>query len=516
MQAVSIGHAGLLIRVNGLTIACDPWFVPAFHGSWFVYPRNDQLSDELMHEVCNPDFLYVSHLHGDHFDAEFLATRMNTNTTVILPGWPTREMEREYNKLGFTKFHRTVDATATEIAPGVHVAVHLETSISDGPGGDSALVVWNDEARLVNQNDCRTNDLDALRSHGPVDLHWLQFSGAIWYPMVYEMDAAEKKRLCEAKVESQFTRAIRYVEAIDATTVVPSAGPPCFLDPDLFGLNMITGNEASIFPDQREFQKRLGDLGRHNAATTIPGTTFTVVNGAVTVEQPASGDELARIFTDKGDYLRQYQNDWMPWLDALKASWAPEHTDLVATLTLWWEPLMAMAPTVRQGIGENCLLNAGDLAVYLDFANGEVRHHAGEEFAFRFDISRDLVEAVVASRAVDWSNSLFLSCRFTAWRAGDYNEHLYNFFKSLSVERMNRTEAEAKKNLEGAPDTEADIEIGDYVCQRRCPHRNADLAVFGEIDGKDLVCTLHGWRFSLETGECKTTAGKSIRIARRN
>ena len=42
------------------------------------------------------------------------------------------------------------------------------------------------------------------------------------------------------------------------------------------------------------------------------------------------------------------------------------------------------------------------------------------------------------------------------------------------------------------------------------------FSVFGEIDGKDLVCTLHGWRFSLETGECKTTAGKSIRIARRN
>ncbi|MFM9084362.1 MAG: hypothetical protein ACKOQ7_10885 [Actinomycetota bacterium] len=59
MQAVSLGHAGILIRANGVTIACDPWFVPAFHGSWFVFPRNDHLSDEVMHEVCNPDFLYI-------------------------------------------------------------------------------------------------------------------------------------------------------------------------------------------------------------------------------------------------------------------------------------------------------------------------------------------------------------------------------------------------------------------------------------------------------------------------
>ena len=31
---------------------------------------------------------------------------------------------------------------------------------------------------------------------------------------------------------------------------------------------------------------------------------------------------------------------------------------------------------------------------------------------------RWLVETVVARRAVDWSNALFLSCRFRAWRAG--------------------------------------------------------------------------------------------------
>ena len=43
---------------------------------------------------------------------------------------------------------------------------------------------------------------------------------------------------------------MRYVENVDARAVVPSAGPPCFLDAELFGLNMIDGDELSIFPDQ--------------------------------------------------------------------------------------------------------------------------------------------------------------------------------------------------------------------------------------------------------------------------
>ena len=69
---------------------------------------------------------------------------------------------------------------------------------------------------------------------------------------------------------------------------------------------------------------------------------------------------------------------------------------------------------------------------------------------------------------------------------------------------MRRTEAEALRKLDPPTETEPDIELGDWVVQRRCPHRNADLAVFGEIDGCELVCTLHGWRFDLETGRCLT------------
>ena len=53
------------------------------------------------------------------------------------------------------------------------------------------------------------------------------------------------------------------------------------------------------------------------------------------------------------------------------------------------------------------------------------------------------------------------------------------------------------------------------MVQRRCPHRNADLGVFGEIEGCTLTCTLHGWRFDLETGRCLTSADHTIRAERR-
>jgi UDP-MurNAc hydroxylase len=513
MRATSIGHAGILVETDGGSILCDPWFVPAFFGSWFPFPRNDQLTDELLDRIHGADYLYVTHLHGDHHDETWLREHLRRDIPVLLPGYPTREQERTMRALGFTEFIRTVDRDELELAPGLTVAIHVETSITDGPGGDSAMVVSDGRTRLVNQNDCRTTDLGALNAHGPVDLHWLQYSGAIWYPMVYEMPDDEKHRLCEAKVDSQFARAMRYVEAIGARAVVPSAGPPAFLDESLFHLNVLRGDEPSIFPDQRSFLARL-DASGHRGILAIPGTAIETTPESIEVVHPMADDEVAAIFDQKESYLRRYQADWRPWLDDLRAAWNPPTTNLLATLKAWWEPLLAMAPTLRNAIGANCLLRAGDLDLVIDFPAGEVRAHAGEPYSFRFDIARELVETVAARSAVDWSNSLFLSCRFTAWREADFNEYLYNFFKSLSVERMRRTEAEAVRKLAPPTETEADIELDGYVVQRRCPHRNADLSVFGEIEGDQLVCTLHGWRFDVETGRCLTSADHPLRIRR--
>jgi UDP-MurNAc hydroxylase len=294
---------------------------------------------------------------------------------------------------------------------------------------------------------------------------------------------------------------------------VPSAGPPAFLDPDLFGLNIITGDELSIFPDQRSFMDRLADSG-HTGILAIPGTCIEVAPERIDVTHPCSSQELSAIFENKEAYLRSYQNDWLPFIEDQKSKWAEPTAGLTAELKSWWEPLLASAPNLRNGVGDICVIDMGELKIAIDFPNGTVNEWDEGDHGFRFTIDRRLVETVVAERAVDWSNSLFLSCRFSAWRRGPFNEYVYNFFKSLSEERMARTEAEALRKAD--PDrggiAEEEIQIGDWIVQRTCPHRDADLAVFGEIDGDELVCTLHGWRFDCNTGKCLTAEERTLRI----
>ncbi len=102
---------------------------------------------------------------------------------------------------------------------------------ADGPIGDSGLVVDDGETVCFNMNDARPVDLEVVDSNfGQVDVHMLQYSGAIWYPMVYDMPARAKEAFGTQKRQRQMDRCRQYIAQVGATWVIPSAGPPCFLD----------------------------------------------------------------------------------------------------------------------------------------------------------------------------------------------------------------------------------------------------------------------------------------------
>lgn len=509
MRVTVVGHAGLFIETRFGSVLCDPWFVPAFHGSWFVFPRNDGLDTS---RLANPDYLYVSHLHGDHFDASFLADRVSKATTVLLPDFPTPELERGLRQLGFEHFVACPNGEPVDL-DGLDLTIFAETAPSDGPIGDSALLVSDGTGRVFNQNDCRPTHPDRIADSGPIDLHFLQFSGAMWWPVVYDLPADVKHAAGVAKRDAQMRRSQQYAEAVGARTVVPSAGPPCFLDPEQFELNDFDRAIDNIFPDAPVYLERLAAAGI-DGRLGIPGTTFDLAEGApVVATHPLPDEQVQAIFTDKRAYLADYQADWAEWLAKEKAGWPEPQPDLVGRLATWWEPLLELAPNTRVAIGRKLLIRAGDEDVLIDFLEGEVRAWDGDEtYQYRLVFPRPLVEWCVAHRAVDWSNNLMLSLRFEAWRPGEFCEEIFSFLKSLNPERMAVLEAyvTAKRDAVATSTDGDEIVLGDYVVQRRCPHRKADLSRFGEVDGCTLTCTIHGWEWDLDTGECLTSPAHPI------
>ena len=77
MQITFLGQAGLFVETKGVSILCDPWFNPSFFGAWYPFPANDGIDPE---RIGHPTYLYVSHLHHDHFDPRYLRRRTSTRT----------------------------------------------------------------------------------------------------------------------------------------------------------------------------------------------------------------------------------------------------------------------------------------------------------------------------------------------------------------------------------------------------------------------------------------------------
>jgi UDP-MurNAc hydroxylase len=499
MQITSLGHAGLHIHTSGGTILCDPWKNPAYFGSWFVFPDNSGLDWDYYGKV---DYLYVSHLHLDHFDPALLSKHVSRQATVLLPDFPVDDLRNELEQLGFTRFVVLPSGHAVEHG-GLRFMGQALVSPADGPLGDSALAVDDGTAVVLNQNDSRPTDLDPLRSFGDYDVHLLQYSGAIWWPWTYELPAAAKRRFGTVKRANGMDRALRYVNAIGAKHVVPFAGPPCFLDEELAEFNDLTGDPANTFPDQMVFLEYLREHGIENGHLLTPGAVLEVDHDHAEVRWPGGAEEAMEPFTDKERYLRDYAARTKDQRAALRRAWPAERTDVAAELKAWFEPLLELAGHIRAGVGGPVLLQIGDdCKVVIDFPAGEVRPYAGEACRYHFTMERPLVEQLIADHQTDWVNSLFLSMRFGARRVGQYNEYIYTFFKCLAPDRMMYAEGWYADQQHD----EEDIQVGDWIIQRRCPHLRADLGRFGHTDGATLTCTMHGWQFDLSTGNCLTAA----------
>jgi UDP-MurNAc hydroxylase len=512
VRLTGTGHASLRIDTPAGSILCDPWVNPAYFASWFPFPDNSQLDWETLGDC---DYLYVSHLHRDHFDAEHLKRYVNRNTTVLLPEYPTSELRDELAELGFTRFFETKSDEVHELDGGLNIMIQALTSPTDGPIGDSSLWVEYGGVRVLNQNDARPADLARFAQLGQVHAHLLQFSGAIWYPMVYELPEVAKRAFGKQKRDRQFDRTIRYIDDLKASWVFPIAGPPCFLDDELWQFNDIFGDEGNIFPDQQVFVDHYRELGYDNGVILLPGSTAEVTADDCVETHPVP--DVAEFFAGKAAYLAEMRDRKRPVIEVAKATWSHPEVDVLAGMKARIEPLLDESLYLARGVGGPVRFDFTDESgetvlesLVVDFPGKEVRVYDGEKVRYRFRTQRRLVEHLLHIGEVDWVNSLFLSCRFSAARVGQYNEFIYAFFKCLSEERLQYAEG---WYAEQKPDAE-DITMDGWVVQRRCPHLKADLTRFGKIEDGVLTCQLHGWKFDLSSGRCLTSVGHEVRASR--
>ena len=225
MQFTILSHAGLLVEHDGVSLVCDPWLIGScYWRSWWNFPE----PDPKLIENLRPRFIYLTHLHWDHFHGPTLKRLFDPTTTIIVPKAPTLRMIKDLQWLGF---HDIV-----EVPHGGKVTLGTDFTLWSyqfGPTVDSAAVIRGGATTLFNCNDCKFFGLplrQILNDHPKIDFIFRSHSSASPVPLCIE-NYQHYLTPGDSSYDSadQFARCALYSGARYA---VPFASNHCFLHPE--------------------------------------------------------------------------------------------------------------------------------------------------------------------------------------------------------------------------------------------------------------------------------------------
>ena len=229
-------HACVGIKTPDLSILCDPWFTePIYDGSWYQFPKFENAIDR----IPEYDYIYISHVHPDHYDPVFLKAYLNkySSCKILIANFKNNILHQELVRNGFP--HQILDELKIS-------QTHLgffpnEENTYDI---DSALVVKCGDDSVVNMNDNIYNkaQLQAIKEFCPSPtIALLAYSGAGPYPQTYYTDLEVLKNKSEEKKQIIFNRYKKIRDALDPELVLPFAGQ-YILGGRLWNLNSFRGS----------------------------------------------------------------------------------------------------------------------------------------------------------------------------------------------------------------------------------------------------------------------------------
>ncbi len=241
MKITHLQSAAVIIEHNGIKILCDPWLVDGeYYGSWALYPPfefNTEDFDDI-------DYIYITHIHPDHFSKKTLA-RLNKQIPVIILNFPEKFLKKNIESLGFRVLEINNDIR-THLKNGLYITIlaadycnpelcskffgcaPIETKFG-ATSIDTIAVIDNGKEVIVNTNDCpielsKFSILKIKNQFNKIDMLLVGYGGAGPYPQCFVMSKEEMKKAAEKKKIQFLSQAEMFVNLLKPEFFMPFAG----------------------------------------------------------------------------------------------------------------------------------------------------------------------------------------------------------------------------------------------------------------------------------------------------
>lgn len=237
MRFQILSHAGLLVEHAGKSVICDPWLVGScYWRSWWNYPP---VKPELVASL-NPDYLYLTHVHWDHFHGPSLE-KFRKDVTFLVPKGNYDRIREDLHQLGFKNVIELRHGESFEIAPDFRLV-----SYQFGVFLDSAAMIEGGGVKLLNLNDCKHMGgtlKQILDNHPGIDFVFRSHSSANARLSYQIMD---KPTEAVDDISSYIENFAATAVATGAKYAVPFASNHCHLHDDTFHFNQHVQSPALV------------------------------------------------------------------------------------------------------------------------------------------------------------------------------------------------------------------------------------------------------------------------------
>ncbi len=241
MRLTYFQSSSVIIEHQGVKIFCDPWLVDGeLYGSWSHYPPLNVKPEEFN----GVDYIYLSHIHQDHFSQKTLS-QMNKEIPVIIHNFASKVMKNNIEKLGFKVIelsHNQRTHLKNNLYINILAADNCDPSLCYKYFGcaplevkfgstsiDTMCVIDNSDEVIVNTNDCpfdlaQTSAKIIKDSYKNVDLLLVGYTSASAYPQCFRMSLEEKEKARVSLKQEFLIKAEKYVNLLKPKYFLPFAG----------------------------------------------------------------------------------------------------------------------------------------------------------------------------------------------------------------------------------------------------------------------------------------------------
>jgi UDP-MurNAc hydroxylase len=228
MRVTFLSQTGFIAEHDGRRFVMDPWLTDgAFEGAWFHYPPQ-RLG---VADLGQLDGLFISHLHGDHCDAEVLA-RIDKAVPLFILDRNPNFLERYLRQRGFQDIRKIASGQSAVHGPWEITLFepfsghdYFETKV--GNLIDSSILLRAGGGSFLNFTDNFPTPEAARRlgeEYGPISLASVPYNGAGDYPACCQsLDQGgkldERARLQQRNLE----RLIEVAAALQPEILCPSS-----------------------------------------------------------------------------------------------------------------------------------------------------------------------------------------------------------------------------------------------------------------------------------------------------